>query len=1185
MDVDLARHGVVEASAGTGKTYTIQQLVVKMLVEQHADIEEILVVTFTEKATGELRDRIRAELEKRLIDAPAQRDIWHKALDGFDQAPIFTIHGFCHRLLREYALEQGLDFRGTLVSDTVLLEPCLREIQRKNWRSDFGPHLRTVLKLARYDRTCADRWEDRVRNVALSYHPERGHRLLPELPPASVDPDGVENEFRAKLQMVRKLAGMPGADIDGHPWVAGFEDCRMRPQSRSMLVRRYLKPLLNALTDDQITSDPLIWFLDVEESLAKELRDHTTDVFQALYCKGGKKEEIQDKCPGLVEASATLEELHKLGQGQAITEELAVHTIRLLHEHVAEYKRDRGLYSFDDLILQAARALDPKNPGSREFAAMLRRRFRFAIVDEFQDTDPLQWLIFKRVFLEGNDSMPDDTGPGDPVKPPRLFVVGDPKQAIFGFRGADLPTYLRATREMLEQYGAAPYALVENWRSVPELLTSLNRLFREGDWFGEDRAIHYEDVGPPPPQERLNRIDDDRTGRAALSIVNVRDHKNLTDGARHHARFIASEIRRLVDARLEITVKSKKKILTAGDCAVLVFRRGETKALTRALGDRGLPYTLYKQKGLRESDEARDLRLVLEAVANPEDRGAWNKALLSRFFQLNPSDLTMCGDIPPDHVVRRLKEKWVALAERRDWSALCQSLIEDTGVLFREKDSKDFDRLLANYRFLLSRFAERGYSENLDLLDLLCALRDGDDSADGEDVQPIETDDDKVKILTVHASKGLEFPVVFLAGGFTSRGFKETYARYRDDNDNAVFDLRPDAAAKSRADDDEDANDRRLLYVALTRAMFKLYVPRPTTAMEKRSAAGPAVTILVGALKRADPCSLGSEHAVELDPKAPMPAIRPTPRQRGARADSDLLKPADPLFPSLPADLRWRRLAVHSFSSLQRADRILHEGQTFGAPQPRAADEDGEKDPDPLRGPVFGDIVHQVLETIDFAQAGRAGAAHDLLKDESTRRVIDGVVTRQLTRLRTRLPPDQLESACLERVAELVWNALATPLPGLGGPLAMIPPADHLAELEFQYFLDENDTRELARIVGRGPVGGPGEGSENFVTGFMDLVFRKDDRLYLLDWKTNLLDDYDQASLAKAMDESGYQRQYRLYLRALARWLAARHGPAFDFANSVGGVYYLFLRGMNGRADSPGIYHHRPGLDDLEHAL
>lgn len=1027
-DFDLSRHAVVEASAGTGKTFTIERLVVRLLTEQKVPLEKILVVTFTEKATGELKTRLRGAIERELQDDKAARQL-RPALDHFDQANIFTIHGFCQRLLQDHALEQGQDFGAGLIDDVELLRILLREIQRKHWRTHFGDSLQSVLERSLYNRDTARDWDFKVLEIAKRFKERCGHRLLPAFAPE---------------------------------WWRSPEDAN--------------------------------------------------------------------------------------GAGQ-----LELFTIQTLHEQLRDFKRQRGLQSFDDMIAAVEENLDAERNGeANSFLATLRERYQYGIVDEFQDTDPLQWRIFRRIFL--------DAGPS------KLFIVGDPKQAIFGFRGADLPTYLDAAKVMHESHDAVKHPLAVNWRSDANMLEALNCLFENGSWFA-GTGIDYTRVGPPKDDTRPSRLDKDDSNRAALTIVDMTHCDRLKLAQKQYARFVAHEIRRLLGGAsrvplLSIAGKDKPaRPLHAGDICILVLKRTDADVLIPALDQVGVPYSFYKQTGVWQSEEAMHLEVLLRTLARPEERASLRKALLTCFFRVKPEELVRAPDLPSAHPARTLYQTWLGHAEKRAWSSLCQSLLEDTGLLAAADPGSE--RRVATMRHLLATLEQVGHGANLDLLGLLDWLdrrrqqRDSDDA----DLHPVDMDQPKVKIMTIHASKGLEFPIVFLAGGFTQGRIGSNQTSYHDDDRRLVFDLRPESDARARVAVERLSEQRRLLYVALTRPMFKLYVPKVKPPRNPQFL-GPLGTVLLPALELAKPDHLGNPIAEIITPplgygapkavEAP-PAAAPTPRPWTGK-----------LFPAIDANVGRRRIVTRSFSSMAKHHLSdIGAGSSFGEQTPRPEDETavpGEQD-DPLRGPVFGDMVHKVLEGIDFAEVGRAASPAALCQvGTHARKLLDEHIRDNIALLRSRTPLDSLQDACRQRIATYVWQALTTPLGAIGVPLCKIPREDRRAEIEFLY-PEHNDARL----------------EERFVTGFMDLLFRAGGKYYLLDWKTNLLPAYTRTHLEQSMNDSDYHRQYRLYLQAIRRWLGSR--GEFD------GVYYLYVRGMNGRDESAGVFFHRPVAADLDLTL
>ncbi len=1178
MDINLNQHAVIEASAGTGKTYTIEQIVVRLLQEKNVPLDKILVVTFTEKATGELKERLRKTIGEAAgilrvpsaqlnLDGSAAATASHgtrsmpatiqDALDNFDQAPIFTIHGFCQRLLAEFVLEQGQDFRRELANDADMTETALREVQRRLWPADFGPELEQILELAGYNRDGAENWELTVSNLTSKYRQEYGNLLLPAADVKGLSLKEKEDECRVLIAKLRELAGEIFEDMTVHSWLAGLDKGIAAWQTLKQRREKVVTPLLLWLADSKTDRQPIKSCLELTEEMKVSLKAMGFPVlgFLAFFDKftDNARNALFTRCPGLTDAIQALDDFHRKSGLRCLTHQLAVKTITAVRDKINELKTQRGLFSFDDMIIQVHHALDGNTRSADEFLATLRERFRYAIVDEFQDTDPLQWNIFKRIFLDGGDS--------------RLIVVGDPKQAIFGFRGADLPTYLAAAKEMHANFGANKAALDTNWRSVATLLEPLNHLFEKSGWFA-GTPVSYQRVKSPPKLAARTAIIKEPKEFPPFTCVDLRHMDSLKKARRRFAQFAVAEMDRLLAAEIKFTIKGKEKILDAGDICCLVFRKNEAESLIAELRSAGLPYTFYKQTGLWNSDEARHLGVILQALAQPEERTAFRKALLTFFFGLSPVDLTRCDDIPPTHAARVLFQQWLGHVEKREWSALAQSLLEDSGILFRLREDGDLDRVAGNLRFLLGALQEKAYRDNLDIFGLVEYFekrRSRPDDLQG-DLQPIETEEPKIKIMTVHAAKGLEFPVVFLAGGFTQKPHFDLTV-YRDDSGRRVFDLDPTPESKERQKAEVQDESRRLLYVALTRAMLKVYVPLVSDREMNKGHAGPVCTLLRPALELADLHEAYPHEAALVEPNAvATPQPRPVSKKAAAHQRQAL---TDPLFSPVPANLERRRLVVQLFSSLHRDASPIQ----FGEEKPYAMDEGPDLPEDVFRGPVFGNLVHEVLESIDFA-AVEAAAGLDVLTTAGTplRQVLDIPIAKYLPLMPGRAPLEQLHEACVREVANLVWKALRTPLPGLGCDLAAIPLKDRIHELEF-LFPEQAGVSAPAEVTLE----------EGFLTGFMDLVFRKDGLYYLLDWKTNALDTYVAAGIADAMKMSDYHRQYRLYVHALKRWLEGRSGPAFDFLKNFGGVYYLFLRGMSEKGN--GIFYYRPRAKDLDLGL
>jgi exodeoxyribonuclease V beta subunit len=1148
--MDLSRHGVIEASAGTGKTHALEQLVVRLLMEEKASLDQILVVTFTEKATGELKGRLRTTLERKAAEHPERLDL-EEAVDGFDQASIFTIHGFCQRMLSELAFEQGEAFYPELVNDAELIEPCFREIQRTQWRKEYGQDLAEVLELSGY---CQPRgggaaWEKELMRLAVAFRPACEHQLLPEkLPDWPECIHALQSEVREVHVRVRDQAGVKSTESwENHPWYEGYGQLPFHATNRNAWRRDILRPLLCWL-HDTVNERPLWSFLRLLEQ-CRESGVFAAGGFSALCSKPSAKaqKELDRLRPHLRTCADWLDQFVQHRDWDVIRYQLLLSTLQQLQAAIARIKNERGWQSFDDMLLRLRDGLDPaKNSSAPQLADAIRQRYRYAIVDEFQDTDLVQWEIFKRIFVKG---------PG----PQRLFVVGDPKQAIFGFRGADVETYHQAARELRDEFSAQQQALVENWRSVPQLLDALNELFDRGAWFA-GTGIEYRRVCPPEAGARA-QIVNDRTGRAALTLLDLRQEEKVVSARRRAAEMIAGEIDRLRcdPGMLEVKLKDTVRPIALDDIGILVFKRTEATPVAEALRRRGIPFAFYKQPGLWQSDEAAHLAYLFQALAQPDDARSLRLAFLTCFFGAAWEELARCEEIPPEHAGAERFRHWTELARSGRWSDFFRSIVYESGVLYRTGPA-DFDRRRANLLHLTQHLERDAYAKQLDLVGIIRTMNEQRRLPDTVEtgMQPIETLEPKVRIMTVHTSKGQEFPIVFVAGGYTGAA-TDSFLTYRDAQKHLVLDVRKDKPEKQRHEKERVSQERRLLYVALTRAHFKLYVP--LVNMEASfSKTGPLGNIFARAVADS-----------QLDQGAPglIGVLAEPPARADAALFPELVRSSGqpfavegPLFPKLPPDLHERRVHLLSFSRLRH--RWEPERVQYGDEAEREADDDSEtpEEPEPLRGRLFGDMVHRVLEAVPYDEVAAAPAPEALLeKGQTSNALIDKEVQQNLGRMWSRVPPQALAEQCRREIAQLVWTGLKTPLAVLGGPICSIPSSDRLAELQFEF--PEKERRMFL--------------------GFMDLLIRKDGRYFLVDWKTNVLSSgYGPAALARVMQEQDYIRQFRLYLHALARWLKWQSRQSFDAERQLAGVYYLFLRGMNGHDETNGVFFHQPRAADYD---
>ncbi len=1194
-DIDLQKHGLIEASAGTGKTYTIENLVVRILREEdRLELENILVVTFTEKAASELKIRIREKLEKELADPeldPKMRRKLRTSLDEFDKAAIHTIHGFCQTVLRDFAFENSAPLQSEVIQDAPMYERLLKEQMRRQWPKNYGKSLKDVLGLTGFAEKPGD-FLNTILRLAKSFHESAGDRLLPDL--GDRDFDRIQRELLAACMHVKPMVKEGFAkrygDLDYHKTTKG-NVCKK-------LVVPIEKTFLN-LEGEKFDLGAFSRFMADVETVPAGGQTGFACLIPLKWSKGGPNLHV---CPELEPVHEGLEEVRRLWADLRYC--LMVAAVRQLQKDVALVKEEHGWISYYDMLARVENVLS--GPGADDLLSRLRKRFKAAFIDEFQDTDPVQWRIFKTIFIVSPDE------PGN-----RLFVIGDPKQAIYAFRGADVYAYLGARSEMerLEQEEkAGRYALSINWRSEPRLIRIFNHLFCRDAWFKpEDAAgvfdIGYQESGAPPSEMRLAQIVSDTSERAALNIVDLCESPSPKPAKLRYARFVAREIRHLVNADIRIQERGgRERVLDFGDMAILVRTRSDVPFLEEALIRENIPYAYYKKPGLFESDEAVYTRLVFHAILDPGDGSAVKKALLTPFFGWGLQDLYACDDMPPTHPVKELLFKWNGLALTRRWGFLFQSLMEDSGLLARKGGGSRWDREYANYRQIFEFLEEAAYRKNLDFR-RVCALLESlqsttADMEEGVDIHQIETETQKVQIMTLHVSKGLQYPVVFLAGGLTQPGSNReayhTYHRFPDSSggdgscDDAattitrIFDLHQ--SDREQYETEKQDEDKRLYYVGATRAQFKLYLP--FYQYKKRAAwLGPVCTLVSPALMEAFPSNEDNSDVCWLRPEA-LPVVRtttapdvPTDAVKGALAVTGF---KDILIPESYAD---RRIRVDSFSSLHQDKQPA---ENMGGGEVRFQPEElAKEDDEPLSGIhsallgtfAFDDMpggidvglmFHGILEQLDYSSVAKfppdVCPEKGLLDDIHAREIILGQMKTYGVALQWR-----------DAVCKIIWNTLKTPIPPFEDEftLGRLKSTDRLHEAEFYYVVADSNKGSAAMPTGDRP--------RRFIRGFVDLIFRKDGRYYVADWKSNVLEaGYDQDAMAESMAASGYHLQYKLYAIAALRWLKQTLGERFDPERDWGGIFYFYLRGM-GTGRGHGVYHVPPDqlgtLDQLEEQM
>ncbi len=874
--------------------------------------------------------------------------------------------------------------------------------------------------------------------------------------------------------------------------------------------------------------------------------------------------------PKLERLADAVRELH-----QGVAPLAAVLTQMLLpwaQQRAHERKRAAGLFDFADMLKLVARALADPGPAGLALLSTLRQRYRHALIDEFQDTDEIQWTIFRRIFVDANDEH-------------ALTVIGDPKQAIYGFRGADVRTYLEAC-EVLRAAGGNRFVrlvLDRNFRSSTRIIEASNLIFDQGaGFFRRDSGIGYQQpalCGRP----ELALVDGAGGAAAPVVVFALATAHPLLHAAPARAAIRAAIVDEL---RAVLAPASSLRLLGDGDAKLrardiflLTFTNSECQDMGRALAGAGIPFAYYKLGDLFASPEAADALALLRAVACPEDRNLRSLALLTGFFGLDLVDVAAGAELGSGEGPARLLLHWAALARAGNIPVLFASIIDDSGIVRREVFAHGSERALTNilhvFEILQAEWM-RTRASVLELADSLDAFIRGARRPPGidSDLQRLETDKDAVQILTVHKAKGLEAGVVFLYGGTGEKPGK-TIHTFREHGRRVVH-IGPLAAAeRQRVDEENEDENSRLLYVAMTRARYRLYLPHYPPQLKSLSGRYRRVNQRLDEILGRELCHpLFDVIPVDDSPQALLAT------EAGAAPDLGPIGPtsellADVVAPAETAAIKKRRhgFLVTSYTAIKRAHGgfvPVEDPTDF----PRASEPAGDlvvaapaADDDLPGGPETGVFLHEMLERVSLPELGRGPSFADWLSQPSVAELVESL------RRRHGRPERHGPLA-----ARLVHAAYTTPV-RLGraviSRLASVKQARR--EMEFLFPIPEQNHRLLSRSGGgNDPI--PWRVERGLVKGFVDLMFEHEGKVFVCDWKSDRLPSWEAETVARHC-ALNYDVQARVYTIAVLRLcgIATRD----DYERRSGGVLFLFLRGRRANDDRAGIFFRKPEWEEV----
>jgi exodeoxyribonuclease V beta subunit len=1212
-DVPLKGTHLIEAGAGTGKTHAIVSLYLRLLLERELDVAQILVLTYTVAATAELRSRIRGRLVELVAESECAADEARarEALRGFDRAAIFTIHGFCQRVLSEHAFESGASFESELQSDPgAILEEVaddffVRELHGVSPEiADYAAPKLTPQRLVELAKRVAPDPDIEIRPS----RPERPNLIV-------LDADWRDAFGRTAACWKRRRAEVLDLLVDA--------------RSRRVLVPRLYTE--SSIRDrwgpnlDRVLTEPT---LDIRKSF--KYFDRLTSSGLLSHNQNGAngpppEHEFFALCEELLDAEAALLE----GQRDWLLG-LEHDFVEYARGELARRKQQRGVVFFDDLLQDLRTALE--GPAGPALAALVRGRHRVALIDEFQDADPVQYGIFSRIF--GGDASGDANAPG-------LFLIGDPKQAIYAFRGADVFAYLAAR----DAAGSEVYGLKTNHRSDPGLVEALNTIFGAcTEPFGTD-AISFEPLDVP--RDASDRTEGERIA-SGLRVLFVSRDDGKKVGAGWRAGRLAKAVAAEVDRLLSSDVQIEARPIQSRDIAVLTRTNAQAREIQGALRPHGIVSVLQSEESVFATDEAAELERVMRAMAEPDSPARLRAALATTLLASSAEDLLgLLSDSDS-----QLEGSDDARLEGSDWE-IWTGRFRGSRKLWVSHGFIQAFRLLwleggAGPRLLARDDGERRVTNLLHLAELLqqaatlgrlgpLALvywfgrRRAEAKQSGswvaEDAQlRLESDDLAVQLVTVHRSKGLEYPVTICPYLWEGRLIqqREPFPRFHDPaTGRLALDLikHPERESYRLARKEAFAESLRLLYVALTRAKHHCSVVwgafgdagtsplghllHPVPLMEgdppdaKRFEGRSDESLLsdLAALALRAPGCIAVE---ELDASPAGTALPP----KSSGSSGSLGHPLVDSLRSRPVRRSfsgaWR---VSSFSGLVSSapERVLvgeslglevEEGHDFDghAGDGRAGDARGEEPPAEPAGPRVrladfpagagpGILIHGIFERLDFTRS-REQSLDELVAESLAARRIGEAFSAPLSAairdvLATPLDPGDPGSALQtlsrsDRIDEMAFML----------PVAEARAAGPVTPAKLAAVFERHATAPVVRHYAERASTLGFRALEGHLRGFIDLVFRRDGRWYVVDYKSNhlgaLASDYQATALEQAMLQHDYVLQYHLYLVALHRHLSFRL-PDYDYDRDVGGAYYLFVRGMSPEhSPGSGVLHDRP---------
>ena len=1184
ITLPLNQISLIEASAGTGKTYTIGSLYLRLLLKagennfsRPLNVEEILVVTFTEMATEELkkkiRERITDAIDKLIAFAETQdksafkNDEFLTALcdnlnifeaihrlklaeQNMDLAAIYTIHGFCRRMLMQYAFHSGIHFNLELIKDQSDL---LVRFANEFWREHFYPLPFEMADFIANELGSPD-------YVLSLLESDLGKNLIVDL----------ENQQALSISITEFLHQYLGEYFKDIKALKRFwlENAgKISELIIEELNKDYAKGEPKSLSRRSYNTSRLAKWIDQVNAWANDPRDYVlNDTLMSYFTQSALGEKGEEGASLFIAPVFTeLEErANALISPDLLRRIILYHYRQGLQKKLLDYKLNHQEKSFDDLLRLLSEAL--QDTQGDELAEMIRFQYPFAMIDEFQDTDSQQYAIFSKIYRD------------NPEKNTGFIMIGDPKQAIYRFRGADIFTYLKASDEAQSRF-----ELTKNYRSEKHLVDGVNALFD----FPQSPFI-YQNINFTAVDSRDDHLRFYLNGKAEPAYrfyLTESDKVNKTEMAKICAISIQHWLKSAAENQAVFQNEDTCKTLQPANIAVLVKNRYEAADVIQELQKLGIASVyLSDQSSVFDSHVAVELLRILKACLNVAERPILN-AIATALFGLNAADI---------HQIQQNEADWQRWADsfaqyQQTWQrqgilVMLHQILLEQGISERllsqatgERDLTDFLHLAE----ILQQAATLHESE-------AALLSWFEKQIQGEGRQEaqirLESERQLVKIVSIHKSKGLEYDLVWLPflavpSKIPTAGDMNVY--YSKERDETLWDM--ENRNLNALYEETFAEELRLLYVALTRAKYQMAFALPAQFDKKWNA-------LHYVLSQGE---IGKEIELSApkDTETLLQAFKEKMQDNVEICTTQNLE----AFPALSINTKndelkaaeftgnieqdWR---ITSFTSIEQGHRRQNYFAESAGKKHVVFDDTKDYDSqnsieistallnenesnilDLPRGKQVGTVLHRHFENCYFSDLAN---------------------TEEIDKLRQSL---QLDETFTEPLQNWLQQISHTPLSNeIEIALADLANKDCIKEMPFYLAIREHFDVDAFNRALKAHHHLPSEPLQfeqiqGMVRGSIDLVFRHNGKYYLVDYKSNFLGstlaDYNQEALKKEMLHSHYDWQYLIYTLALHRYLQSVV-PHYDYARDFGGVFYLFLRGMNGEPQS-GVFYDCPSVE------